>query len=200
LLVGPNAETTTSAPTSNWVLAVESACQHLATLQASPHGGSQFITVNASGQSLSYRYHQHVQAMLDRHQITDPSGLVIEATESAQLVATGRIIRTFHSLKELGVQLALDDFGTGYASIKLLQDLPLNIVKTDRSFLPHTHNADNSPEFFQTMLHLIALTGAQTCIEGVETPEQHQWLSSLTDVTYLQGFLLGEPAPIQTTS
>lgn len=74
----------------------------------------------------------------------DASRLVVELTETAMLGDTTAAVRTLRALKSLGVRLALDDFGTGFSSLTHLQQLPIDILKIDRSFL-HQQRARRRP-------------------------------------------------------
>ena len=63
-----------------------------------------------------------------------PSTLCLEFTEFAVMSDQPRVQRVLRGLKELGVRLAIDDFGTGQSSLRLLEQLPVDVVKIDRSF------------------------------------------------------------------
>ncbi len=99
------------------------------------------------------------------------------------------------ALRARGFHLALDDFGTRHANLDRLRDLPIEIVKLDRSFLA------SGPQDRRTraiLAALRALTDALDCVliaEGVETPAQRQHLQAL-GLRYAQGFLLGPPQPL----
>ena len=75
-----------------------------------------------------------VKLTLGKHQL--PSGYFgLEVTESVLIERFEQVVRSLKALKEEGIVIALDDFGTGYSSLSYLQELPLDVVKIDKSFL-----------------------------------------------------------------
>jgi EAL domain-containing protein (putative c-di-GMP-specific phosphodiesterase class I) len=97
-------------------------------------------------------------------------------------------------LKSLGVRLALDDFGTGYSSLQYLRRFPFDKLKIDRSFVKIMgETADNA-----TVLHAIVSLGRglgmKVTAEGVETNEQHRFLTA-AGVHSMQGYRFGVPIP-----
>lgn len=100
----------------------------------------------------------------------------------------------FRQLHEVGITVAIDDFGIGYSSLSYLRDFPVDQVKLDRSFvqnLPHETNDANIAR------HIIAMAqgvGLSVIAEGIETPEQFEFLRSL-GCKEGQGFLLSKPLP-----
>ena len=65
---------------------------------------------------------------------TPAENICLEFTEAAVMADPLRVGRVLRGLKELGVQMAIDDFGTGQSSLRLLEQLPVDVVKIDRSF------------------------------------------------------------------
>ena len=97
-----------------------------------------------------------------------------------------------HRLKALGVSLALDDFGTGYSSLACLHEIPVDIVKIDRSFVSQLAQSDHRRVLIQATVLVARALGIKTVAEGVETAEQAQWLEDL-GCSMAQGFLFGRP-------
>jgi len=122
----------------------------------------------------------------------DPRYLELEITES---VAVEDLSFTQHVLKELhdlGVRLSIDDFGTGYSSLNRLQLLPLHTLKIDQSFIRDlAHNAKVS-HIVAAIVTLGRSLGLDVIAEGVEQPEQAQFLKSIQCHT-AQGFLFHRP-------
>jgi diguanylate cyclase (GGDEF)-like protein/PAS domain S-box-containing protein len=146
--------------------------------------------------NLSARQFEH-PAILDvidhavvRHGVP-PSVLQIEITEGTALRDLQRSIRVFNELRDRGVRVAIDDFGIGYSSLGYLKELPVNVLKIDRSFLfdiPHGRNAAIVAAVI-AMGHALGLT---VVAEGVEHPDQMEFLRQ-HDCDECQGYLFSRP-------
>lgn len=148
------------------------------------------LSVNVSSRHVASTH--FVDDILDpcrRHEI-DPSRLIVEVTESAVLDDLEGAAAKLSELRSFGIRIALDDFGTGYASLSHLRELPLDIVKVDRSFTHDVHA--------RALARLIVETGQllelSVTAEGVETAEQADALVEM-GVDVLQGYHFGRPAP-----
>lgn len=116
----------------------------------------------------------------------------LELTESALVADPDRIAQTMHALKALGTTLAMDDFGTGYSNLALLQKLPINVLKMDRSFVTGMLADRDKIAIVRAILSLAQALGMKTTAEGVETYELAQTLAAL-GCSYGQGFLYSRP-------
>lgn len=122
----------------------------------------------------------------------DPSQLVLEITETAQIQNLDAAYVLLRELQGLGLSIALDDFGTGYSSLQYLnhlKSLPVNIIKLDKSFVKHLPEDDAMARIISTVSDVLKL---RVMAEGVETEEQRQWLLK-HGIRYGQGFLFSEP-------
>jgi EAL domain-containing protein (putative c-di-GMP-specific phosphodiesterase class I) len=81
-------------------------------------------------------------------------------------------------LRRLGVRLAIDDFGTGYSSLSYLQQLPIDILKIDRSFISTVREQQPLPDIVHGILDLAHALGLATIAEGIETTVQLDQLRS----------------------
>jgi len=117
------------------------------------------------------------------------SALGLEITESVLMLDVEASLRRLAELRELGVSIAVDDFGTGYSSLAYLRDLPVDVLKIDRSF---TSRLPGDRAMFAFIVELARAIGAQTVVEGVETREQ---LDLVTEIgcDQAQGFYLSRP-------
>jgi diguanylate cyclase (GGDEF)-like protein/PAS domain S-box-containing protein len=122
-----------------------------------------------------------------------PSQLIVEVTESV-MADRVQVLPRLTELRDLGIQIAIDDFGTGYSSFAYLRDLPVDILKIDRSFVSGLGSNERDEAIVQTLVTLAERFSLSVIAEGVETPEQ---LESLRRVGcgQAQGYLLGRPAP-----
>lgn len=105
-----------------------------------------------------------------------PNQLVIEITESVMMKAPERWIKLFSGLKKEGVRFAIDDFGTGYSSLAYLRQLPLDILKIDKSFVEDLPDDADACAIADTVISLASKLGLTTLAEGVETAEEAAYL------------------------
>ena len=77
---------------------------------------------------------KNVREIFDKTGV-NPCNIVLEITESFAINDMDRVMKIIDGLKELGPEIALDDFGTGYSSLNYIKQLPLNIIKVDKTFI-----------------------------------------------------------------
>lgn len=95
-------------------------------------------------------------------------------------------------LNKLGVTLSLDDFGTGYASFSYLKKYPFDAIKIDKSFVQQMEKSDDDRAIICSIIHIAKKLELQVVIEGIESPQQEQFLiGEGCDIG--QGFLYGKP-------
>jgi EAL domain-containing protein (putative c-di-GMP-specific phosphodiesterase class I) len=99
-------------------------------------------------------------------------------------------------LRTLGVSLALDDFGTGYSSLASLDQLPLDAVKIDRSFVQRMVGDKYQTALIEATLTVAASLALDVVAEGVETEEQADLLRR-AGCCHAQGWLYGRPMSAQ---
>jgi diguanylate cyclase (GGDEF)-like protein len=120
--------------------------------------------------------------------------LEIEITESSLLRNTQLTHDVLSQLHALGVRISLDDFGTGYSSLSYLHNFPLQKVKIDRSFLEGI-DTDRPLTLLRGVARLSADLGMAVVVEGIETNEQLDLISTDGTVTEAQGYLFSRPVP-----
>jgi EAL domain-containing protein (putative c-di-GMP-specific phosphodiesterase class I) len=121
----------------------------------------------------------------------DPSCLVLEITESVMIADTDLAVQRLDELKALGVRLAMDDFGTGYSSLSYLSQLPVDILKMDRSFLrPGTPLEESG--LATAVVGLGKTLNLEVVAEGIEASEQWAALREL-ECELGQGFFFARP-------
>ena len=120
------------------------------------------------------------------------SALTIEITEGAFVQEPERVRRTLEALRALGVQVAIDDFGTGYSSLSYLKELPVDVLKIDRSFVSDLPDSEASTAIVAAAIELSHRLGLTVIAEGVENEEQFDCLDEL-GCDLIQGFLISRP-------
>ncbi len=180
-------------PLGWWMLTTS--CEAL-TDPAISDGGRRWVAVNVSGSQLGRgMLVDHVTRTLADTGL-HPDNLHLEITETALIEASSVSIAEVRAVAELGVSVALDDFGTGYSSLSLLRDLPVSIVKIDRSFISPIGLDRSATAIVRRVIALCQELGITTVAEGVETQSQLTALKAL-GCTQAQGYLLGRPGPIE---
>ena len=175
-----------------WVL--RQACALLARWQDSPATRSLKLSVNVSARQFKQPdFVAQVLTLLHASQ-ADASRLVIELTESLVIDDIENTIAKMSALHERGVCFALDDFGTGYSSLSLLRQLPLHLLKIDRSFVCDVARDSGSATLVRTIVALARNLGLQTVAEGVEDEAQQAALLA-RGCRFFQGYLFARPMP-----
>jgi EAL domain-containing protein (putative c-di-GMP-specific phosphodiesterase class I) len=120
-----------------------------------------------------------------------PSAVVLELTESSLLRRNERIHSDLAQLKDLGVRLSIDDFGTGYSSLSYLRDLPIDMLKIDKSFVDAI-SEPHGRKFAEIILSFAGAMDIEVIAEGIETEEQRASLIEM-GCRLGQGYLLAMP-------
>jgi EAL domain-containing protein (putative c-di-GMP-specific phosphodiesterase class I) len=124
----------------------------------------------------------------------DGSALTLEITESALAHGHDEQRAVVRALEGLGVRLALDDFGSGYSSLSLLQELPVQILKIDRSFVEGIELTGRRTALLRAIVDIARALGLTVVAEGVENARQAAALRRL-GCPLAQGFYFARPLP-----
>jgi diguanylate cyclase (GGDEF)-like protein len=125
----------------------------------------------------------------------DPQYLEFELTESSMLADLDQAITISMQLQQAGFHVALDDFGTGYSSLSYIQNLPVNVIKLDYSFVKKIPQDTRSGFVVEHIVSLAHKLGLVIVAEGVEESDQLDYLGSL-NVDMIQGFYFYKPMPL----
>lgn len=187
----PQAEQTgLIVPIGRWVLL--SACRQMRQWLDAGAPSTSHMSVNISAlQLVQPRFVTEVEACLAATSLR-PANLLLELTESAFVDAEAAVL-VLDALKKVGVRLAVDDFGTGYSSMSYLANLPIDVLKIDRSFVAVMNQSTQGRAMVRTIIRLARDLGLETVAEGIEDPAQLRALRDL-GCRLGQGFLVGRPA------
>jgi EAL domain-containing protein (putative c-di-GMP-specific phosphodiesterase class I) len=122
--------------------------------------------------------------------------LKIEVTESVMMEDLDAHARTLQRLRSDGVRVSMDDFGTGHSSLAYLQQLPIDVLKVDRSFVSKMHSDAESAQIVRTVLELARGLGLRVVAEGVETERDFNALAA-QGCDHAQGYFLSRPLSAQ---
>ena len=178
-------------PLGNWVL--REAAAAAAGMQRL--GCRPTMSVNVSAQQLSQA--GFVEQVLDTLACTGlPSDrLVLEITETVVLRDLDRVAPRLAALRERGVRIAIDDFGTGYSSLSYLSQLPVDVLKVDKSFIDRVTTDHHDASLAEAIISLGHRMNFVTVAEGVERKEQASWLLE-AHCQYGQGYLWSKPVEL----
>ncbi len=126
-----------------------------------------------------------------------PESLELELSERGVLGGDTDILGQLHELKALGVRLAIDDFGTGAAAIAYLKELPVDVLKIDRSYISGVTGDGKEAAIASAMIALGQSLGLYVVAEGVESEDQLATLRQLGCNAY-QGFIVSRPTDSDT--
>jgi EAL domain-containing protein (putative c-di-GMP-specific phosphodiesterase class I) len=175
-------------PVTEWVL--EELCEQIPMWRRS---GARFeVAFNLSARQLwDPSLPETILGRLERDGI-DPRWVTVEVTESAVMTQVDRAQGVLRSLHDGGIRVAIDDFGTGYSSLSRLRELPVDVVKIDKSFVRDLPDNRDARTIVRAMLQLATNLEIVPLAEGIETDGQ---LAFLTDqgCALGQGYLFARP-------
>ena len=124
-----------------------------------------------------------------------PELLNIEVTETADDTVSELMMHNMTLIHEnIGIELSLDDFGTGYSNLERVLNMPVGVVKFDRSMLLKAFETEEGRIVFSRLAEAVHNIDRKIVSEGVETKEQADFVKSL-GIEYIQGFYYAKPMP-----
>lgn len=174
----------------NWVL--NEACRQIAIWNNQEKFQIR-VAVNVSVQQIAQtQFVENVLSATRSHGI-DPAWLELEITESVVMSDISKIVSRLNTLKEHGFRIALDDFGTGYSSLSQLEQLPLDTLKIDRSFIQKLcQRSDTRISITATIAAMAKVFELETVAEGIETEQQLEEVKKL-GIDIAQGYYYSKP-------
>jgi diguanylate cyclase (GGDEF)-like protein/PAS domain S-box-containing protein len=186
-------ETGLITPLGTWVL--QEACRQMRQWMDTPGlACPEYISVNVSSRQFDHSdVVGIVRQTLAEYQLPAVA-LNVEITESTIIDNTRSVAKTLTELQEMGVRISIDDFGTGYSSLSYLHQLPINVVKVDRSFVSNIGEQGERGEIVRAIIQLCHNLGLQVTAEGVEEQWQLDFLRE-AEGDYAQGYFIAKPLP-----
>lgn len=150
------------------------------------------VSINFSSvQVLDSGYFDFLMDTLKKYNVS-PNLLEIEITEQVMMNFSDRAVSLMNRLHEAGIKLLLDDFGTGYSSLSYINNLPLDVIKLDKSFADNILCANKNYNMVKDIVLMGHDQGMHIVAEGIETREQFVCMKDVRADT-IQGFFFSKP-------
>ena len=182
-------ETGLIAPLGEWVL--RETCKQIKAWQLAGLPGIR-AAVNLSYHQLKRKGLAKTVARILRETNLDPEHIELEITESSIVQDAETTIAALRALKNLGLRIFVDDFGTGYSSLALLKRFPADGLKIDKSFICDVTTNPCDASIVTALVAMAKGMKLEIVAEGVETPEQMEFLRS-RQCRLMQGYLFSKP-------
>ncbi len=151
-----------------------------------------YVSVNVSArQVIAPGFVDGLRRILDSSGL-EPRALMLELTESVLLRKDERVQADLAQLKAIGVRLAIDDFGTGYSSLSYLRELPIDVLKMDKSFVDDIAISAQRLALAEGIVQIARTLHLEVVAEGIESELQRDLLTSM-GCQFGQGYLLAMP-------
>lgn len=154
------------------------------------------ISVNVSKLHLKNDNLQvYLESLFEEYEL--PVELIeLELTENVYIENIGDALLLLNWCKEKNIKIAMDDFGSGYSSLNMLDQVPIDIMKIDRTFLKNTQLQKSERIILEHVVSMADKLDITTVCEGVESKEQLEFLADIgCDV--MQGYYIGRPMPME---
>ena len=175
-----------------WV--IQEAAKQLALWQSTSLKGIRIAVNIAASQFTLDEFSDQILTVMNTMNVPY-SLLEIEVTESIVMSDIQLVISTLERLRSAGVTVSVDDFGTGYSSLSYLQDLPLDVLKIDRSFITRLDEHALDKSVVNTVMLLAKCLNLETVAEGVETQAQFDLVKKL-GCNVVQGYFFAKPCEV----
>lgn len=184
-------ETGLIIPIGEWVL--HEACRQNKEWQENGYRPVRVAVNLSSQQFLQPELPKTIFGILEKTKLS-PTWLELEITESMIVKDLKTTTKILYELKEMGIHISIDDFGTGYSSLSYLNELPIDILKIDRSFIKDIETSKSCSVVTEAIISLAHALELKVVAEGVETDGQLMEIRK-RQCDSIQGFLLSKPLP-----
>ena len=174
-----------------WVLC-EALRSFMEWRDAAPAAALRYVSVNVSARQFrTPGFVDEVRAAL-ADTGAPPQSLLLEITESLVLRDAEKVWADLRELRELGVRIAIDDFGTGYSSLSYLRQMPVDVLKIDKSFIDDILRSDEQLALVEAIISLARRLKLAVIAEGIEDEAHCRQLVQM-GCPYGQGYLFSKP-------
>ncbi|MGB6690941.1 MAG: EAL domain-containing protein [Terracidiphilus sp.] len=176
-------------PLGDWVIG--EACRQLVEWK---NQGMPLVPVALNVSALQFMQSGFANRLMNtlRSHGVDPGLIALEVTESTTMFNSKEVTAQMENLATHGIHFSIDDFGTGHSSLRRLDQVPLSVLKIDRSFTERLCHPQGTLSIVRAIIALAKTLDIKVVAEGVESEEQIASLREL-QCEYLQGFLLSRP-------
>ena len=176
-------------PIGDWVLR-QALADAISWPSSSPD--APYLSVNVSAKQ--FRQPGFIQQVRDQlaQAGLPPERMVLEITESLLLRDDEQVWSDLIALRESGIRVAIDDFGTGYSSLSYLRQVPIDVVKIDKSFIDPMAASTQQRDLVEGIVRLAHTLGLEVIAEGLERPRDRELLVDI-GCPYGQGYLFSKP-------
>ncbi len=181
--------------TTWWIL--EQTCIQISTWKKQNRWSLEYLSININVlQLLEENFAPRYLSMIERHGL-NCSDITLEITEQTLVENFKNTKKVISTLQKYGVRFAIDDFGVGYSSLSYIQNLSLDAIKIDKSFVLNIENKVSDISLIKTIFHIAQQFNYTLVIEGIENEKQKEILFNLDNNLVYQGFYFSKPIPKQ---
>ena len=174
----------------------EKVCENIQELKAEFKEIPQ-ISVNISKESLLEKdFIEKYMKITEQYGIS-PNEIEIEITERTTVDSNIDMKEILEKIKEKGFSIAIDDFGTGYSSLNMLEILPIDMIKIDKSFIDRIDEKNHTINLLEIIFLITKKLNLKTVAEGVEKSEQVSYLKKV-NCDFMQGYFYAKPLDFNT--
>ncbi len=151
------------------------------------------ISINIFAKHLQHPdFFEKLIVIINNYPDIDLHNIEFEILETTAMENLKEITSRLNQCRQLGIKISLDDFGTGFSSLTYLRQLPVDLVKIDRSFIQNILSSQDDQILVQGVINIAKMLKRKVVAEGVETPEQLSLLASY-DCDLVQGYGIAHP-------
>lgn len=184
-------ETGLIIPAGEWILHQACAQNRIWRDMGLPHVR---VSVNLSPLQFRQKNLSRAIAKILKKENLSPDALELELTESSIMQSEDAVLRSLGTLYKMGIMLAIDDFGTGYSCLSYLKNMPINVLKLDKSFVDGLPDDKSDIGIARAIIAMAHSLDMRVIAEGVEREEQLRFLQQ-ENCDVIQGYLFSRPIP-----